>query len=264
MPLFDFLRRPKAPPAAPPPPVAPVGPGVPFDCCTEDWRIRGRIAVTGRLLDSLNRREVLDISDAEWVALEGSTEFHAVPGLKSVDPYDVLVVFASAATMPGRSQDTLAAHRRSKNMYDVILEVPPFHVVGTVHLYPGLEPSTLLDHATDLYVAVTGGVVLHGTARVGPDEPTTVLVNRSYLTRIDQVDDARRHQADLAAAALAARSAVPAGDAGGPAVDLVGGSVPEEVAAATVAATGVERDDATPAVAPDPDDAPEAPPPDPG
>ena len=114
MPLLDFFRRSKAPPPAPPSAVEPVRAGMPFDCCTEDWRIRGRVNTAGRLIDSLNHREALEIADAEWAPLNASTEFQAVPGLKSVDPYDVLVVFASAATMPGRSQEATAAHRRSK------------------------------------------------------------------------------------------------------------------------------------------------------
>ena len=254
MPLFDFLRRSKTPPPPPPASAAPDTPGMPFDCCTEDWQIRGRVNVSARLLDSLNRREALDIADAEWAPLDGSADFQAVPGLKSVDPYDVLVVFASAATMPGRSQEASAAHRRSKEMYDVILEVPPFHVVGTVHLYPGLDPLTLLDHSTNLYVAVTGGIVLHGEARVGPEEPTTILVNRSYITRVHQVEDARRHQAGLAAAALEAAAAVPAVDATGSPVDAVGDSVmPDPVPASTdaVLTAAAVPDDVSPAV---PDD----------
>jgi len=199
MPLFDFLRRP-APKAEPAPP--PVEPGTAFDCCTEDWRIRGRVAATGRLLDSMNRREALEIGAAEWAPLDGTAAFQAAPGLKSVDPYDVLLVFAAASTMPSRSPESSAAHRRSKETYDVILEVPPFHVVGTVHLYPGLQPATLLDHSTNLFVAVTGAVVLLGDVRVGPDEPATILVNRSYITRVHEVEDARRHQAGIVAAAM--------------------------------------------------------------
>lgn len=246
MPVFDFLRRSKAAPPAPPPPAAPPQSGMPFDCCTEDWRIRGRVEATGRLLDSLNQREALDIADAEWAPLDGSADFQPVPGLKSVDPYDVLVVFASAATMPGRSLEASAAHRRSKEMYDVILEVPPFHVVGTVHLYPGLDPLTLLDHATNLYVAVTGGVVLHGEARLGPAEPTTILVNRSYTTRIHQVEDARRHQAGLAAASLEAAAAAPGVDPAGGPVDVVGDVVVVDAPAADPA-----EDDPMPPTGPD-------------
>jgi len=229
MPFLDIFRRSRTPAATPPPTAEAVPSGMPFDCLTEDWRIRGRVAATGRLLDYLNRREALEIADPEWAPLDGSADFQSVPGLKSVDPYDVLVVFASAATMPGRSAETTAAHRRSKETYDVILEVPPFHVVGTAHLYPGLDPLTLLDHATNLYVAVTGGVVLHGEARVGPDEPTTILVNRSYITRVHQVEDARRHQAGLAAAALEAAAAQGAADAGAP-MDIVGDVVVPDAA----------------------------------
>ncbi len=194
MPIFGFFRKPAAKAAAAVPGSGPDEAGMPFDCCTEDWRIRGRVPATGRLLDSMNRREALEITGAEWAPLDGSAEFQAVPGLKSIDPYDVLVVFATASTMPSRSPEASAAHRRSKEMYDVALEVPPFHVVGTVHLYPGLEPATLLDHATNLFVAVTGAVVLLEGSRVGPDVPTTILVNRSYITRVHQVEDARRHQ----------------------------------------------------------------------
>jgi hypothetical protein len=259
MPLFDFLKRQKAPPpAAPAEAVPPERPGAPFDCCTEDWRIRGRIRVTGRLLDALNAREALDIDDAEWAPLDGSVDFQAVPGLKSVDPYDVLVVFASAATMPGRSQEATAAHRRSKEMYDVILEVPPFHVVGTVHLYPGLDPLTLLDHATNLYVAVTGGIVLHSESRMGPDEPTTILVNRSYITRVHQVEDARRHQAGLAAAAREAAAAAAGVDAGGAQVDALGDVVVDDAQAQAQAPgqAGAPDPASAAAPAPAPDQAP--------
>jgi hypothetical protein len=230
MPFLDFFRRSRTSAATPPPAVEAVRSGMPFDCCTEDWRIRGRVDGVGRLIDSLNRREAFEIADPEWAPLDGSADFQSVPGLKSVDPYDVLVVFASASTMPGRSTEATAAHRRSKEMYDVILEVPPFHVVGTVHLYPGLDPLTLLDHATNLYVAVTGGVVLHGETRVGPGEPTTVLVNRSYITRVHQVEDARRHQAGLAAAALEAAAAL--ADADAP-MDIVGDAVVPDAAPTT-------------------------------
>ncbi len=63
-------------------------------------------------------------------------------------------------------------------------------MAGTVHLYPGLLPDTLLDHGTDLFAALTGAVAhVAGGTRIGPPEPSTILVNRSYITHVEQVDE---------------------------------------------------------------------------
>ena len=116
--------------------------------------------------------------------------FEAVPGLRTLDPFDLLLVFARPETMPARTPEETAARRRSKEMFDVLVDLAPFQVVGTVHLYPGLDASSLLDHATDLFIAFTGAVAaLPSGQRLGPTEPTTILVNRSYLTHVEQVDE---------------------------------------------------------------------------
>ena len=36
---------------------------MPFIAITEDWRLRGRMMISGRLTDALNKREALAITD---------------------------------------------------------------------------------------------------------------------------------------------------------------------------------------------------------
>ncbi len=91
--------------------------------------------------------------------------------------------------------------------YDVALEVTPIHVVGTVYLFPGSEPERLLDRSTDLFVPVTDAVALLGSKPLNGPDVDVVLVNRSYLRGIDQVD---RRAVDAARALLG----IPPRDAG--------------------------------------------------
>ena len=118
----------------------------------------------GRLSDALNRREAIPISDVSWAPVDGSEPFAAVPGLKSIDPYDLIVVLAGAGSLPPLSDEEKAAHKVHKISYDVALEVPPFRVIGTVYLYPGSEPERLLDRATEMFLPVTDAIAYLGDA----------------------------------------------------------------------------------------------------
>src|SRR4051794_37847614 len=60
--------------------------GVPFTALTEDWRLAGRMQITGRLSDALNKREAISIADVDWGPPDSDT-LEPAPGLKSVDPY---------------------------------------------------------------------------------------------------------------------------------------------------------------------------------
>jgi hypothetical protein len=195
---FDFLRRRKegqgdaasrtaARPAR--------GRGVPFDGLTEEWRIMGRMQIEGRLSDALNKREPITISDVRWAPVDGSEPLDDAPGLKAVDPYDLIVVLAGEETLPPLTDAERVAHKVHKIAYDVALEVPPFRVIGTVYLYPGSEPDRLLDRATEMFVPVVEAVVYLGTEQVG-EQMDAVLVNRFYLRGIEQVDKrtGERHQ----------------------------------------------------------------------
>jgi hypothetical protein len=190
---LNFLRRKK--PASPQtlhdagPKVAAVGrPGIAFDGMTEEWRLMGRMSVEGRMSDALNKREAIAIADVTWAPIDGSAPMVAVPGLKSVDPYDLILVLAGEGSLPELSDDERAAYRIHKVAYDVALEAPPFRVVGTVFLHPGSEPNRLLDRATEMFVPVVDAVAMYGEQRVGDTEVETILVNRFYLRGVEQVD----------------------------------------------------------------------------
>ena len=162
--------------------------GIAFDGLTEEWRLIGVMEVSGRLSDALNRRDAIAIRDVTWAPLDGSEPFSPVPGLRSIDPYDLIIVLAGEGTLPVLSDDEKAAHRVHKLSYGVALEVPPFRVQGTVHLFPGSEPERLLDRSNDMFFAVTGGVVMLNERRIGDVPTDTILVNRQYLRRVEQIE----------------------------------------------------------------------------
>ncbi|MBA3876124.1 MAG: hypothetical protein C0498_04175 [Anaerolinea sp.] len=160
-----------------------------FHGLTEEWRLRGSMAVTGRLLDTLNRRDAIGLSDVTWAPLDGSGPFEPAPGIRTVDPYDLIVVIAGPETLATLDEDERSAHRIHKISFDVALQVPPLRVVGTVQLHPGSEPDGLLDRSTQMFVAVTNPTVWLGGVEVEVDEDAdAALVNRFYLRGVEQVD----------------------------------------------------------------------------
>jgi hypothetical protein len=196
---FDFLKRRKrdggAPTASGTASRGSRDHGIPFDGLTEEWRIVGNMHIAGRLSDALNKREAVTISDVQWAPIDGSSPLVPAPGLKAVDPYDLILVLAGEATLPPLSETEQTAYKVHKVAYDVALEVPPFRVVGTVHLHPGSEPERLLDRATEMFVPVVGAIAYLGDSPVAP-EMDAILVNRFYLRGIEQVDrrTGERHQ----------------------------------------------------------------------
>jgi len=191
---FDFLRRKKEPQSAAPTPVEkaphPVGsgPGVPFEGLTEDWRLVGRMLVDGRLSDALNRREPIALADVHWAPMDGDDALEAAPGLKSVDPYDLVLVIAGEGSLPAMTEAERSAHKIHKVTYEVGLEVPPYRVVGTVQLYPGYEPIRLLDRSNEMFVAVVNATATMGDRLVSQTGTDVILVNRAYLRGVEQVD----------------------------------------------------------------------------
>jgi hypothetical protein len=191
---LNFLRRKKdeapRPSATDAPAAVGRGPrvGVAFDGLTEEWRLVGRMVVDGRLSDALNKREAIAIQDVRWAPIDESAPLVDAPGLRSVDPYDLILVLAGEDTLPELSDTERLAHRVHKVAYDVALEVPPFRVIGTVYLHPGSDPDRLLDRATEMFVPVLDAVATLGDKRVGDPDVETVLVNRFYLRGVEQVD----------------------------------------------------------------------------
>jgi len=187
---FDFLKRKKdAPPEGQPvPDAAPEPTGIPFDGLTEDWHLLGRMLVAGRMSDALNRREPIAIADVTWAPIDGSGPMTPAPGLRSVDPYDLVLVLGGEGSLPEMTDEERTAHRVHKVAYDVALEVPPYRVVGTVHLYPGSEPERLLDRSTEMFLPVVGAVATMAGAVLGDGSVQVILVNRAYLRGVEQVD----------------------------------------------------------------------------
>jgi hypothetical protein len=144
--------------------------------------------VEGRLSDALNKREAIEISDVQWAPIDGSGEFSPAPGLRSVDPYDLIIVLAGEGSMPELTETERAAHKVHKVTFDVALEAPPFRVLGTVYLHPGMEPDRLLDRATEMFVPVVDAQALLGETPVGDLDVDTILVNRFYLRGVQQID----------------------------------------------------------------------------
>ncbi len=162
--------------------------GVHFTALTEDWRLRGRMQISGRLSDALNRREAITITDVKWGPPEAGAELEPAPGLKSVDPYDLILVLAGEDSLPPLSEAERSALKVHKIPYDVALEVPPFRVVGTVYLHPGAGPERLLDRSTEMFVTVVEATAQNGDADITEGEDEVILVNRFYLRGVAQVD----------------------------------------------------------------------------
>lgn len=160
---------------------------VPFDGLTEEWRLSGMMWIDGRMSDALNKRESIEISDVTWAPIDRSASAEPAPGLKGVDPYDLIVVFAGPSTMPELSDEQRAAFKVRKVPFDIAIEAPPYRIVGTVHLHPGTEPERLLERASDMFVPVTEAVTLAGDREIDY-EGDVVLVNRFYMRGVKQVD----------------------------------------------------------------------------
>jgi len=162
--------------------------GVPFDGLTEEWRLVGEMQVSGRLSDAVNRREPITLANVRWAPIDGSQPLTDVPGLKSLDPYDLIMVLAGEGSLPPMSETERVAHRVHKISYDVSIEIPPFRVVGTIFLYPGSDPERLLDRATEMFVPVVGATAYLGDRVIGAEVTDAILVNRFFLRGVEQVD----------------------------------------------------------------------------
>lgn len=186
---FDFLKRKRAADgtAAKPAATGDAAYGVAFDGLTEDWRLVGRMLVEGRVSDALNRREPIPIDDVLWAPVDGSGALAPAPGLKSVDPYDLILVRMGDDSLP-ETEDERSAHRVHKVSYEVALEVPPYRVTGTVYLYPGSEPDSLLSRSTDMFVPVVDATATIDNRPVEGATSTAILVNRQYLRGVEQID----------------------------------------------------------------------------
>jgi hypothetical protein len=161
---------------------------VQFHGFTEDWRLEGMMSMTGRLLDLLNRRDAVPVSDVRWAPADGSAALEPAPGIQSIDPYDLIVAIADPDSLAVLTDEERTAHRVHKVSFDVALEAPPYRVVGTIQLHPGSEPESLLERGTHMFAAVIDPVLELGGVSLDLGGADTLLVNRFYLRGIKQVD----------------------------------------------------------------------------
>lgn len=196
---FDFLKRNKSGGSgagggrgsaskAPGDASGPAGRTVGFEGLTEEWRLVGWMEIPGRLSDALNKREPIAIADVQWAPFDGSAELVSAPGLKTIDPYDLIIVLAGEGTLPPLTDAERTAYKVHKIAYDVALEVPPFRVVGTVYLFPGSEPDRLLDRATEMFIPLVDATAYADGRRLTDENVDAVLVNRFYLRGVEQID----------------------------------------------------------------------------
>ena len=192
---FDFLKRkkgdrPRRPTDAAPPARQAREPRDPVrrpDRGVADRRAAWTSRAGCRTRSTSARRST--ISDVQWAPVDGSAAARRpAPGLKTVDPYDLILVLAGEDTLPPLTDAERTAHKVHKVAYDVALEVPPFRVIGTVYLYPGSEPDRLLDRATEMFVPVVDATAYLGDAADRPEPMDAVLVNRFYLRGVEQID----------------------------------------------------------------------------
>jgi hypothetical protein len=187
---FDFLKRKKgsAPASAPTAKGVAADQGVPFEGMTEEWRLVARMLIDGRISDALNKRDPIDIVDVMWAPADGSAALAPAPGLKNVDPYDLVLVLTVDSALPESTEEERTAHRVHKVSYEVALEVPPYRVIGTVLLYPGSEPDSLLSRSTEMFVPIVDASATMGDRPVSPAQSPAILVNRAYLRGVEQID----------------------------------------------------------------------------
>lgn len=201
---FGFLRR-KAPEplstgeadASEPIPRGPRE--VALEGLTDEWHLRGRLILTGRLLDALNQREPMAVTNVEWRPADGSGGFEPAPGIHAIDPYDLVVVIASPETLAPMTEEEREAHRLRRVRFDVFVEAPPYTATGTIHLASGTEPEMLLERQSAMWFALTEPSIAIGDRAVElGSSGDAVLVNRFYMRAIVQFDRATGEAIDVA------------------------------------------------------------------
>jgi hypothetical protein len=190
---FDFLRRRKDQDGRATEGESPQSPldrgagdgRVTFDGLTEEWRLTGVMNVEGRLSDALNRREAIAISEVRWQPIDGSSPLTPASGLRTIDPYDLIAVLAGPDTQPSATDAKKAARRVRKAPYEVVIEAPPFRIVGTVHVFPGTDPRQVVEQGAEMFIALTNASAFVADQRVAEGRTNVILVNRLYVRGIE-------------------------------------------------------------------------------
>ncbi len=153
---------------------------------TEEWRIDAELRAEDALDVTLNKRDSMRIGDVHWGPLDGSSALVPAPGIKSIDPYDLIVAMTGTSGPPLLTEEDREALRVERTPYVVTLDAAPYRITGTVHLLPGTRPAQLLDRGNELFVMVTGPALFLNDTPLADAAADVVLVNRSYLRQVKQ------------------------------------------------------------------------------
>jgi hypothetical protein len=183
---FDFLKR-RKPAAVAPEAAATAGRcgGHPVRRHDRGLAPGGPMMIDGRMSDALNKREPDRPSTTSPGAGRRQRADGAGAGLKSVDPYDLVIVLT--ATTPSRRWRTRARPPGPQGVLRGRARGPPYRCRDRLPL-PGSE-TRLAAPALVGHVRPDRG--RHGVARcrqIGTGRSTTILVNRQYLRGVEQVD----------------------------------------------------------------------------
>ncbi len=154
-----------------------------FIALTEDGRIDA--TCNGKFAEILEKRMAIQVSNAMESPVDGSRPPAPAAGLKSVDPYDLTVVMAAGDGMPPVSPADKEEWARWRMSYDVVLDATPFRITGTMLLFPSIDPMSLKERGTELFVPVFNPTVQVNGVPVRDVPKDVVLVNRSHLRRVN-------------------------------------------------------------------------------
>ena len=168
-----------------------------FDGLTEDWRLTRHDAHRGPPVRcAQSARDRSRISDVQWAPIDGSGPMVPAPGLKSIDPYDLIAVLAGPDTLPdvhGRGA------RRATRAQGALPGRP-----GGAALPDRRHRARLPRHRSTADARAGGGDVrpadrrrrLRRRSPVADPDVEVVLVNRLYVRGVEETGPDRRADMD--------------------------------------------------------------------
>lgn len=184
------MPEPEVQPEPEPPPI-----GIAFDAVTEDWRIVGRMVLTGRSGDaldsiarSLNNRDPVELRETQWASLDEPDMLEPAPGLARMSPYDLVAIVGGDPGEPAMSPGEFEVYKVRKTASPVELELPPFRVLGTHFVEGRAEPNHLLRRYGPLFVPIGDATLQLGDRLMNEPGVDVVLVNRLYIKGVRVLD----------------------------------------------------------------------------
>lgn len=176
--------RTPAPPIVPP--ISETATAHPFKGWTESLYIAGTVHSEDRLSDILNRREPIRVLGGIVVPTGAPLTAACIQHEFVLDPFDFDFVLGRAPHE--RTVDSQAAKRIHKVRYPVLVEGTNFEIRGTLHVFPGISPESVIHHTGTLFLPVTNPSVRREGRVVTDPGAEVALVNRYAVRRIHLLD----------------------------------------------------------------------------